>query len=208
MVSEVDLLPRKVPTQPRAMATVDALIEATARILVDGGLQGISTNRIAEVAGVSIGSLYQYFPSKESLVMAVIERHAARVVALLSQSFAAALQEPLPVAIEQLVSAIVDVHEQQPALQQAIVTQIMTLGVHHAAPLHARAVDVVHGFLLSRQEHLLVSDCRSAAWMVVTTVMATLHGRHLGVTPDMGTNVVKAELTSMFLRYLLPATES
>ena len=208
MVSDVDLLPRKVPTQPRAIATVDALVEATARILVDDGLHGISTNRIAEVAGVSVGSLYQYFPSKEALVMAVVERHAARVVGLLSEAFAVALQEPLPVAIEQLVGSIVDVHEQQPALQHAIVSQVMTLGVHHTAPMHARAVDVVHAFLLSRQEQLLVTDCRSAAWMLVTTVMATLHGRHMGVTPDMGTTAVKAELTALIIRYLLPSAQS
>ncbi len=208
MVPKNDLRPRKVPTQPRAIATVDALVEATARILVDDGLHGVSTNRIAEVAGVSVGSLYQYFPSKEALVMAVVERHANNVVTLLSDAFAQALQEPLPVAIDQLVSAIVDVHDQQPELQHAIVSQVMTLGVHHTAPMHARAVDVVHAFLITRQEDLLVDDCRSAAWMLVTTVMATLHGRHMGVAPDLGTTSLKVQLTAMIQRYLLPPSSA
>ena len=72
--------PRKVASQERARATVDALVEATARILVKEGFDKASTNHIAEVAGVSIGSLYQYFPSKEALVAAVIERHQHEIM--------------------------------------------------------------------------------------------------------------------------------
>ena len=67
--------PRKQASQARSRATVDALIEATARILVREGFDKASTNRIAEQAGVSVGSLYQYYPSKEALVAAVIDRH-------------------------------------------------------------------------------------------------------------------------------------
>src|SRR5215468_9906844 len=66
---------RKHASQERSRATVDALIEATARILVREGFEKASTNRIAREAGVSIGSLYQYYPSKEALVAAVIDRH-------------------------------------------------------------------------------------------------------------------------------------
>ena len=68
--------PRKHASQERSRATVDALIEATARILVREGFDKASTNRIAEVAGVGVGSLYQYYPGKEALVAAVIDRHA------------------------------------------------------------------------------------------------------------------------------------
>jgi Bacterial regulatory proteins, tetR family len=67
--------PRKNASQKSSRATVDALIEATARILVREGFDRASTNRIAEVAGVSVGSLYQYYPGKEALVAAVIDRH-------------------------------------------------------------------------------------------------------------------------------------
>jgi AcrR family transcriptional regulator len=71
--------PSKVASQARSRATVDALVEATARILVKDGFDKASTNRIAELAGVSVGSLYQYFPSKEALVVAVIERHQQEI---------------------------------------------------------------------------------------------------------------------------------
>ena len=58
--------PRRRPRQARAQATVDAIVKATARVLVDEGYDRASTNRVALAAGVSIGSLYQYFPSKEA----------------------------------------------------------------------------------------------------------------------------------------------
>ena len=70
--------PRKNASQDRSRATVDALVEATARILVKEGFDKASTNRIAEAAGVSVGSLYQYFPGKEALVVAVMSRRRPR----------------------------------------------------------------------------------------------------------------------------------
>ena len=67
--------PRKRPRQARSKATVDTILEATARVLVKHGFDGLSTNAVAAGAGVSIGSLYQYFQNKEALVLALIERH-------------------------------------------------------------------------------------------------------------------------------------
>ena len=58
---------RRLPRQRRAIATVDAILEAAARILIDTGYASASTNRIAERAGVGIGSLYEYFPGKEAI---------------------------------------------------------------------------------------------------------------------------------------------
>src|SRR6516165_7192502 len=79
MVTKPRTNPRKLASQERSRLTVEALIEATARILTKDGYDRASTNRIAEAAGVSIGSLYQYFPSKEALVAGVIDRHTQEV---------------------------------------------------------------------------------------------------------------------------------
>ena len=68
------LTPRKVPSQHRAAVTMDAIVEAAARILDSAGARGLTTTRIAEVAGVSIGSLYQYFPHRDAIVAALIVR--------------------------------------------------------------------------------------------------------------------------------------
>lgn len=66
--------PRKHPSQARSSATVDAMLEATARIVESEGLDMLTTNRVAALAGISIGSLYQYFPSKEALLVALVRR--------------------------------------------------------------------------------------------------------------------------------------
>src|SRR5258706_10071591 len=64
---------RKAPSQPRSARMVEAIIEAAARILETRGLAGFNTNAVAERAGVSIGSLYQYFPSKDAILVALME---------------------------------------------------------------------------------------------------------------------------------------
>src|SRR5947208_6473911 len=87
--------PRKNASQERSRATVEALIEATARILVREGFDKASTNRIALAAGVSVGSLYQYYPGKEALVVAVIERHNRDLMRLVSQALAETQDQPI-----------------------------------------------------------------------------------------------------------------
>src|SRR5215831_2912861 len=95
--------PRKMAAQERSRATVDALLSATARVLVRDGYDHASTNKIAEAAGVSIGSLYQYFPSKEALVAAVIDRHMGEMMAVVRASLIRVAGLPLPEAARELV---------------------------------------------------------------------------------------------------------
>ena len=74
------LQPRKKPVQARSAVTVDAIFEAVIQVLLVHGFAGLTTTRVAERAGVSVGTLYQYFPNKRALVAAVIERHLAQIV--------------------------------------------------------------------------------------------------------------------------------
>lgn len=69
-----DLTPRRIPRQARSRASIDALLDATAHLLREAGYEALTTNHIAERAGVSIGTLYQFFPGKEALVAALVER--------------------------------------------------------------------------------------------------------------------------------------
>ena len=78
--------PRKAPVQARSRATYEAILEAAARILEAEGLAGVTTNRVAERAGVSIGSLYQYFPAREAILAELVKRMrlemSARLIAV------------------------------------------------------------------------------------------------------------------------------
>lgn len=96
--------PRKAPSQPRSEHTVAAILEAAAHILEDHGLERYTTNAIAAKAGVSIGSLYQYFPTKDAVTVALIEREMADLVedatrALKMRNRSAALKELIAVAV-------------------------------------------------------------------------------------------------------------
>ena len=74
---------RKRPTQERSRQTVEAILEAAAHLLAERGYVATTTNHVAERAGVSIGSLYQYFPNKDALVVALEERHLEEAERLL-----------------------------------------------------------------------------------------------------------------------------
>src|SRR5229473_2510951 len=74
MARAIPTIPRKSASQKRSRVTVETLLDATARVLTKAGYDRASTNRIAATAGVSVGSLYQYFPNKEALVAALVAR--------------------------------------------------------------------------------------------------------------------------------------
>ena len=120
--------PRKQATQERSRATVDALIEATARILVRDGFDRASTNRIAQAAGVSIGSLYQYYPSKEALVAAVIERHTQELMEVVRVALAEVAGLSIEKAVRKLVSVAIDAHRIDPRLHRVLAEQIPRVG--------------------------------------------------------------------------------
>jgi AcrR family transcriptional regulator len=84
---------RKAPKQARSLATVQAILTAGARVLAQESLAGFNTNRIAEVAGVSVGSLYQYFPNKAALAVALIEQERERLAVALEAAVREHLQE-------------------------------------------------------------------------------------------------------------------
>lgn len=99
--------PRKRPRQARSVATFEAILEAAARILESLGFAGFNTNAVAELAGVSIGSLYQYFPSKDALIVELIRcertKLSSRIVEAIQQSDAADLKDKLKLIIQAAV---------------------------------------------------------------------------------------------------------
>src|SRR5580698_3008939 len=121
------LAPRKAPTQRRATATVEAILEAAARILETQGLEGYTTNAVAERAGVSIGSLYQYFPNRDALTAALIERESA---GLLIAVRAAQQLDSCTAILEYLTRAAVEHQMNRPALARIVDFEERRLPLH------------------------------------------------------------------------------
>ena len=168
--------PRKIATQVRSRATVDSLVEATARILVKEGFDKASTNRIAELAGVSIGSLYQYFPSKEALVAAVIERHQQEIMQMVRAELAQAMTEPLDMAVRRFVAAAVKAHRLDPPLHRVLAQQIPRVGkLEKLETFNRENFSLFRSFLESARDELGVDDLELASFVCVTTIEALTH---------------------------------
>ncbi|NJP20522.1 MAG: TetR/AcrR family transcriptional regulator [Hydrococcus sp. CRU_1_1] len=116
--------PRKLPQQDRSRMTVEAILEATTHILTEEGYDKANTNRIAERAGISIGSLYQYFPNKESLMAALMEQHSNEIAELVESKLTNLFDAPLEIAIPELVKAVIAAHAINPRLHQVLNEEI------------------------------------------------------------------------------------
>lgn len=112
--------PRKIPVQARSRATVEAILEATARILEAEGLDAVTTNRVAERAGVSIGSLYQYYPSRDAILAEMVRRMRLSMSLRLIEANAEVQDLPLAQAVPRLMSAAVYQYEKEPLLTAAL----------------------------------------------------------------------------------------
>jgi AcrR family transcriptional regulator len=168
--------PRKIASQERSRATVDALIEATARILVREGFDKASTNRIAEVAGVSVGSLYQYFPGKEALVVAVVERHQQEIMQTVRGELADVLAQPVDKAMRKLVAVAVKAHRVDPRLHRVLAEQIPRVGkLEKLETFSQENYGLFRAYLERHRDELRVDDLDLASFVCVTSIEALAH---------------------------------
>lgn len=147
MTQKPDTQPRKMPTQQRSKATVDAMIEATARILVSDGLDACSTNQIARVAGVSIGTLYQYFPSREALLAALVERELSADLEHVARALPEASRLPLRDALVMMLEHMLERCKDPSHLALHAIILPMVPELERAGLVRARMQDTMGAFL-------------------------------------------------------------
>jgi AcrR family transcriptional regulator len=112
--------PRKLPRQARSNHTVQAILEAAAKVLSQGSLQALNTNRVAEVAGVSIGTLYQYFPNKSALVARLIANAQRELVKAIESAVEQSADQPFDVALRALLQTAIAQQFGNPLLAAAL----------------------------------------------------------------------------------------
>ena len=199
--------PRKNASQGRSRATVNALVEATARILVREGFDKASTNRIAEKAGVSVGSLYQYFPSKEALVAAVMERHNKELMQLVRGKLAEVASLPLEQAVRKLVAAAIEAHSIDPKLHRVLAEQIPRTGkLEHIETFNRENYALFRAYLEAHRDEFRAIDLGLAAFVCVTTIEALTHNAVLHhsamLSDDAATGALVDAATRLIVRYL------
>ncbi len=208
MSPQVKTTPRKRPRQDRSRATVDTILEATARVLVRHGFDGLSTNAVAEAAGVSIGSLYQYFPNKEALVAKLVERHIEETNAAVLTELARVAQLPMFEAIRAVIELAIRAHAIEPELHRVLTEQVPRVGgMARLRELDQLNHQMVKAILTARHAELAIADPDLAAFLCVSAIEAIAHraalfdparlrdprlvdeaallvGRYLGVAPN------------------------
>lgn len=196
---------RRKPVQDRASSTVEALLEATAQILLSQGYERATTNEIARRAGVSIGTLYQYFDNKEALVAELARRHFGRIEAVVLEHLVPAGAPDLRAMITRLLRALVAVHRDDPRLSQVLEAEMSRVGeLHLFEDLRQRSEMLVAERLVLARSALRPANLVLAAQISVRAVSGIIQEtlRRSGGSGELPQGL-EDELVDLVLRYLL-----
>ena len=194
-------LPRKQPTQARARATGEAILQAAAEVFEAFGYDDGTTERVAARAGVSIGSFYQYFPNKDALLVALAARHRAETLAL-QQAWLDGLARDDPSLDDGLrgyVDWLVASHAARPRLACLMFEDrpVPAEVAQEIACAHAATVEGLSAWLTGR-----VRRPRVTAWMLHRTVPHLVHSFVLHPREGLPTDVAAEEITTLARAYL------
>ena len=185
------LRPRKMPRQARSRATVDAILDGAAHVLQSDGEAGFNTNRLAEVAGVSVGTLYQYFPGKTAVLAALVEREQVARADRLAALAATMGAVDLPTLVRALVRAAVEGETDRPRLSSLLDAAEARLGLDGTAS----ALDPVLASVLARW--FPVEDCPGLARTLRVAVRAVVDDWLNGERPDASRAMVEAQRVAL-----------
>jgi AcrR family transcriptional regulator len=203
MQRQVRTTPRKRPRQDRSRATVDTILQATARVLVKRGFDGLTTNLVAETAGVSVGSVYQYFPNKSALVGALIEKHVDDMTSLCLSELTRVARLPVAEAIRSVIEVMIRAHAVEPELHRVLTEQVPRVGrMAKLREIEALVHRMVAGLLAARKAELAIGDPEMAAFVLVSAIEAITHRAALSAPELLRDPRLVDETCTMVRRYL------
>lgn len=197
---------RKQPVQQRSQQLVESLVEAAGRVVAEDGLASLTTIRVAERAGVSVGSLYQYFPSKEALVVAVIERHNWEILQLVQPVLAQIATLPMKQGVRRIVAAAIEAHRLDPKLHRVLAEQVPRTGkLENVEAINRQYYSWFKDYLESHRDELRALDLEVAAFVCVTSIEALTHNavlHHSEMLSDEAAENLVDEASRLVIRYL------
>jgi AcrR family transcriptional regulator len=146
---------RKQPLQERSRETVAVILEAAARILEERGLEGYNTNAVAERGGISVGSVYQYFPNKDALTLALIARFEDEILGAAQAAIAASEGKDLKTSLKLLIAGLLKAHDGRAQLNRILETEESRLRAASTEPASVLDLRKLVGSLLARHAHEL-----------------------------------------------------
>jgi AcrR family transcriptional regulator len=194
---------RRKPAQARARATIDTIFEATARIIERNGIAALNTNRIAERAGISIGTLYEYFPNKYAILIAMARRRLAEDERLVRQALALAEVDQNVTLVRSAIRKMVALHAERPKVRRAIMATHLANGFGSE---HARPVQEIAEFIAERNASLLgdkAPQLDGASLFVLTrAVIGVIRAAFEERSMLVGTTSLEDELVRLVEAYL------
>jgi len=162
--------PRKSPVQARSTASVDAILKATVQVLLRVGKEKLTTTRVAARAGVSVGTLYQYFPNKSALLRAALRLHVEEILAEVDKVCVAQRGQPVEQMAEALAVAFLAVKMRDPKKSRALYAVSSDLeGAKIVASTAVEVNEAIAGLLQSAPE-VLMRDLRLMATVLQSTI--------------------------------------
>jgi AcrR family transcriptional regulator len=193
---------RRKPTQRRAQQTVETILDAVVRILKREGSRGITTNHVAEVAGVSIGSLYQYFPDKSAIFVALHGRHIDQIDRAIQDTLIAHATSSLEDWLRAMIDTMINTHTGDLELFELLGTEVPHRAdgtKHFAVRLHGAFRLAIAARAHELKKH---RDFDKMAFVVAHMVESLSHGVLYRRPPGLSMANAKAEIVHAILAYV------
>jgi AcrR family transcriptional regulator len=198
---------RRPAKQERSHDTISVLIAATERVLTKEGYAAATTNRIAEVAGVSIGTLYHYFPTKEALIERLVHKMWAEELELVESRATLVLEAPVAVAVRELVHAFVEMVQRKETLVRRWYAEAPHLGqLDLGLDLADRATRLVRAGFEAQRATLrpsVAANLDFASDFVVKMTMAAVRTAARDYPKELASGELEAAVADMITRYLV-----
>lgn len=194
---------RNKPHQARSRATVEVILDATVRIFETEGSDAATTSRIAEVAGVSVGTLYQYFGNRDAILDALQDREFERALAMMQRVLANPDGAPDRAVARAVVEELFRLYRAAPALHRVLALEgLRVTPTERVQAFDARVVGAIKAFLLHARPRIRRTDVDAAAFVVYQSVRAAMLAYLIEAPAGVGEAALVDELSDLVVRYL------
>jgi len=201
------LMARKSPRQARAAVTVNAIFEATIQVLIAGGPDRLTTTRVAERAGVSVGTLYQYFPHKQALIYALNERYLERLAARIEATCSTQRGADVATMIEALIDTYWQAKTERPDVTRALYRSVVELDNQALIETFAGRVDAATTAMLASACDARFDDLDPINLTLVTVIFGTVRNAFERRLSDADADALKHHLVMMCCGFVATATD-
>jgi AcrR family transcriptional regulator len=198
--------PRKIPKQGRAQHTVDSILQATQAILAKEGYERASTNYIAEYAGVSIGSLYQYFPSKEAIVASLVEKTVVETAEIIREELLSCMVLPLEESTPRLVRAILNARKKNAFVFLRLPREVpLYRAVSGQLTTEKYLYTSIYSYYMQHRDRVCIDDLETAIFVTEHMVIGSIDAYLDNNSPKIDEDTLVEHLSMAVLNYLAGA---